>query len=348
VDNVGIWNTGYTTFNMPAHILASATGLNDCFDMTSSQRVGGLFLLDTVSTLDFRKTGIIRKEAAVRIVGGEHSHLEDGLILEDCELGDLSGDIFTNNNPANTTGRGLTITGAATKTISCFNTRFNMSNADQRPVRVDPSVVAAEFVVLQNSPDNNVADEYFDTSTGGLDETNKQVIADRNGLRRDSMLQSESRTDPAVIIDEPPTAYAPMLVGGAVDVKTPLNRGTVGDFELDSTTEGFSIDSTTGNVTYDGLAPKNVTIQYSLKAAQDSGGAQTLEFDMDVGGVPQPKAMERITTVGSGFGNLLRVAFPSGNFDIKNGDEIELFKTNTTNGTLSQIVDVLVIIRGRK
>ena len=330
-DETGAFDTGYNSirfFNFNPQNAATANWL----DLTSSQSPNTALIFSISASVAFLSPGIIRKAPTIVFDTSFFGFFTEGLTLEDCDIVAFTQCEFFSFPGASTTARALILTGAATRRITSLNCAFTMGDADQRPVRIDPSITAANEILFLISPDNDVADEYFDTSAGGLDETDPQVIAENNGTRKNSQTISESRTNGMLEVDG----------SGGVDVPIVDIAPVAGDWIEDPSTERFSVDTTTGLATYNGTKPVTVMIKYSLSASQTSGSAQTVDIDLHINGIIQTKST--ITIITAGVGSPISGVYNGANFLINPGDTFQLFKDNTTNTNNTDITNATMLI----
>ena len=145
------------------------------------------------------------------------------------------------------------------------------------------------------------------------------------------MVISESSTVGILEVDGSGGVAVPI-----VDV-TPVS----GDWAEDPTTETFSVDTTTGIVTYNGLNPIVMMIKYSLAGAQSSGSAQTVDIVLNINGTPQTKST--ITILTSGVGTFIPSVYNGGNYTINTGDTFQLFKENTSNTNNTDIQNAVLL-----
>lgn len=331
VDETGNFNTGYGSILLE-NLSILSVGVTDLMDLTAAPIFGSVLSVSGVSEFGFLKPGIVRDAAAVIIDKSILGFVTDGLTLQDCDTVNISNSNIQSLSAAVTTSRGLILTGAATRVFGTFGCSFTMTAADQRPVRVDSSINAAREILFQNSPDNDIATDYFDTSSGGLDQTNPQVTTINNGLRANSMTISETTTSRILEVDGSGGVAVPI-----VDV-IPVP----GDYTADPTIERFSLDTTTGIVTYIGLSPITGFVKFSLSAAQISGAGQTVNITLYINGVPQTKST--ITIVTPPVASFVPGIYNGGNFAILPGDTFQLFKDNTTNTINTDISNPILLM----
>jgi len=327
----GNFNTGYGSVIFDDFIVTNAATA-DFMDLTGAPILGSTLSLNSLTEFGFLKPGIVRDAASLIIDKTILGFITDGLTVQDCDIINITSSNFQSLSAIITTSIGIIITGALTRVFGIFGSSFTMTQADQLPVRVDSSITAAEEILFQNSPDNNIADDYFDTSSGGLDQTDPQVTAINNGVRANSMTISESSTSRNLEVDGLTSLLVPI-----VDV-IPV----AGDWVEDSTNERFSVDTTTGLVTYNGLSPITVMIKYSLSAAQESGAAQTVAFVLFINAVEQEKS--EIIIVTNGAGNFISGVYNGGNYLINPGDTFQLFKLNITNTNNTDVQNPILLI----
>jgi len=165
-----------------------------------------------------------------------------------------------------------------------------------------------------------------------LDQTDVRVTASDNAVAPNSQTIAESRTNGGLEVDG----------SGGVDVPIVDITPVAGDWIEDVTTESFSVDTTTGLVTYIGKKSVTVMIKYSLGASQSSGSAQTLDIDLHINAAIQAKST--ITIVTSGVGAPVFGVYNGGNFEINTGDTFQLFKDNLTNTNNTDIANAILLI----
>jgi len=176
----------------------------------------------------------------------------------------------------------------------------------------------------------------FNTSEPGavfarsLDSTDVLVSAFNNPGQPDSMSHAEARTS------------GTLVVAGAQNVDVPVIDVTpvAGDWIADANTERFSIDTTTGIITYNGTEKKIFDIEYQLTAAHPTGGAQTLLFDIHVAGIQQTKSQITIITSSAGVVE----TYIGGLFELSPGDTVQLFRDNTTNSNDTDVSVATILI----
>jgi len=153
-------------------------------------------------------------------------------------------------------------------------------------------------------------------NAASLDQESPLVRARDNTFSPDSQSQAEARTGATLEVDGAAGGDFPI-----VDI-TPAP----GDWIEDPNTEEFSIDTSTGLITYNGTKDRTFLIEYQLTAVPTSGGAQVINFDLHVNGVQQTKSIIQIDTSVANVG-----AYIGGLFVLTPGDTLQLFKNNTTN-----------------
>lgn len=325
----GSFDTGYDAIN----IMNMAFTNNDSGSwlLVTAATTSSVFRYNNIKALGFTDLGTIDKGIVVGY-DGTMDFTNSGLLFMDMDKTTLSTSTFTNTNAGASSTKLLEFVGSLTRDVILSNLRLNTAVNNQSPIKINSNVTNAQIYVT-NSPDNNISFTYFDELSGGRNETDPQITAFNNGVRANSSTGSESRS------------VGILVVNGAVGVAVPIEDLTPapGDFTLDSVSQEFSLDTSTGVVTYDGLAPKNVIISYSIEAAQASGSAQDLLIDVRINGIQQVKTIRAMTTMG--VGSFVSIASVGGLFTINPGDTFKLFKTNTTNSTNTDIQNTALLIR---
>lgn len=192
-----------------------------------------------------------------------------GLALSDCgAVIETTGFIALDSG---TGGLGLDITGSTTKLIGVFNTLFTMTASNQFPVFISNTIIDADELLFQNSPDNNVTDEYFDTV--GLDETDPQVITINNGIRKNSQ-----------------TIGSAFVNGNTVQTSIAISDAfqdiDFGTLTISASMERYILsNAVTGEFTYIGLKPINSPLSMSITIRKVSGSTQiyNIKFVIDKG-----------------------------------------------------------------
>ncbi len=329
--DTGFFDTGYHGIQFSEiSLFSNATG--NLFDITATPNPESLLGYDNFGAIGFLSLGIVRGAPTISGTRGFMFFILNGLTIENADTVGITNSNFTNITGTLPTAVNLTITGNATRDIVIADVKFNVAVAGQRPVRIDGSVNNADAITIQTCPDNAVATDYFDTSSGGLDQTDKQVITFNNGKRANSSELSESMSVGVLTIPG-----VTILVAEPIQQAVPVS----GDFALDSTAEGFTMDDSTGIVTYDGRAPKKVRIEYSIEVAQESNPTQEIDIDLRINGAVQSKTMRSGATMGITI--FTPISYLGGFFNVTPGDTFQLFKTNNTN-TISTLIRNLVLL----
>ena len=180
----------------------------------------------------------------------------------------------------------------------------------------------------------DVEEAFTATDTGNmnkssLDSTSVLVSAENNQGSPDSMSQAEARTGATLEVDG----------SGGVDVPIQDLTPAPGDWIEDPTTEEFTVDTSTGVTTYNGIKDKTFLIQYQLTAIPSSGPAQILDFDVHINGIIQTKATTTIDT-----SSATKTTYIGGLFVLSTGDTVQLFKENLTNTNNTDVSVATVLI----
>jgi len=326
----GTFDTGFELIEIKDIGFQNAAAA-DLFDLTGDNSGASALVTTTVLAVGFLSPGIIRNAINMVFDNSGFTFFTTGITLENCDTIRIGPTqlISLVGGPG---AIALTMTGSGTNRALIDNLTFFLSDPGEFAVRIDPSIGSTASITIQNSPDNSVATDYFDLATGGLDQTDPRVISLNNGSRENSMTLAEARTNGVLEVDG----------SGGIDVPIVDITPVSGDWIQDPSTEEFTVNTTTGLVTYIGLRPISVKIEYSLSASQTSGGNQTIEFDLHISGVTQVKTLRTLVT--SGTGSPLPIAYAGGNFNIDTGDTFQIFKDNMTNTTNTDIQDGTILI----
>lgn len=328
-DESGSFDTGYNSLNLMNIDISSITG--PLLDVTAATSLS-VFRFNNIKMSSFGNFGEITNGIVIGY-DGNFDFIGDGLGLEFVSKVTISSSTFTNTNPASSSAL-LFIMGSGTVDHRYDRIIFNLSSPNQSPIEIGSSTIPG-LISITNSPDDGVANSYFRPGDGGLDKTAQTVFAFNNGLRPNSITESESRSVGILEVDG--------SAGSGVPVPIEDITPAPGDFELDIASEGFSIDDSTGVVTYEGLAIRTIQIGYSLEAAQTSGASQNLTFDLRINNIQQTKTIRTLITMG--VGSFEPVVNIGGFFIINPGDTFKLFKTNTTNSNNTDVQNTILLIR---
>jgi len=218
------------------------------------------------------------------------------------------------------TGHGLDVGQVVNVSGFVVNTGYNATSIVTAIIDVNTVEVEGTFVAPE-------AGGNLDANS--LDGTSVLVSSDDNTDVPDSMSHAEERTDTVLEVDG----------SGGIDVPVVDVTPTPTDWVADGNTEEFTIDTTTGLITYNGIDDKTFLIQYQLTAAPTTGPSQQLTFDVHINGVIQLKASTSFNTSSES-----KATYIGGLFVLSNGDTVQLFKNNftNTNNTTVQLVTLLV------
>jgi len=186
---------------------------------------------------------------------------------------------------------------------------------------VDTPITGTTFDVAETF----VATDTGTLSTKSLDSTNPLVTAKDNPGFKDSMSQSESRSNEALLVS---------IVTQDVFVNIEDGIPVSGDFIEDPETERFSVDLATGITTYDGLDPATFVVRYSLNIAKDGGGADDYQVALFIDGTQ----LDKSTTTLLGLTSTSQLVIFTGLVDILPTNTIAIEVRETSGG----VADVLV------
>jgi len=329
-DESGAFNTGFDALQITNIDFTNFTGGANLFDLTSSGSITSFLVTDFMTELGFDGPGIIRNCPSVGMRINVLGFILDGLTLEDCTAVNISGSNIVDLLGITAGATGLTIQGSATARVVVSDNSIDLFDTSQHPVKINSDINASASITIQNSPDNLVATDYFDT-VGGLDQTDPRVITLNNGARADSMTLAEARSSGILVVDG----------SGGIDEPIVDISPSPGDWIQDPSTEEFTVDTTTGLITYNGLKPRSVKIEYSLEATQSANPSQNLILDLHINGTLQPKTVRTLTTTG---GTFLPVSYDGGNFLINPGDTFQIFKENTSTTEDTDVQNATLLI----
>lgn len=239
--DTGLFDTGYLGIQLPRMSFLDS-GFGTLFNVSATPVPESIFVWDNIAALNFKSLGTIRNAPNINMLSSLASFIDNGLTLENCTNMVLFNSSFSNIDIANTTSKCVTLTGDKTKVVIVNLSKLNVANPAQHPIRIDPSIIIPNAIEIINSPDNNVAVDYFDVSLGGLTQKDNQVNAFGNGIRADS----KNIASVKVISN-----------GTATNADATFSSFNLdGNAELGVVTERWElVDSSTGRVRYIGTRP---------------------------------------------------------------------------------------------
>ncbi len=81
-------------------------------------------------------------------------------------------------------------------------------------------------------------------------------------------------------------------------------------------------------------------VKYSIVVEQASGGSQDIDIDLHINGLVQTKSQITIATASGGVSGV----YNGGNFLLSPGDTLQLFKTNNTNSTDTNVSNTSLLV----
>jgi len=237
----------------------------------------------------------------------------------------LSSDFFTVEGPENILVQFDGIAASVNENHNLFN--------------IDDEIGSGSFIRITNSfntlgsfnTSGKTKNKFF--KSGKLDETDTRISVKGNQGQKDSMFVSETRSNVTIVVEGEDSSGDPIGDIGIVD-ETPASA----DWIKDPSTEHFSVNTSSGVVTYLGNE-KTFNIQYQLTAAPEAPPAQSLIFYIRINENKQDKSVVVINTA-----NGSSVIYNGGIFILKKDDTIQLFKNNTTNAIKTVISNVTLLI----
>lgn len=223
-NEAGLFNTGYEFIEIKdAGIINGADA--DLFNVTGANLTSSALSTNGVLLAGYLSLGTIRNCANVAFVNSGLAFITGGITLEDIDTTRMVPSQIVSLG-ANPLAIAVTITGSLTRRVIVDNFTIFLDESTQRPFKIDTNIINADVISIQNSPDNEVATEYFDAS--GLDQTDPQVLTKNNGDRADSMVSAQvGFTNIATPIVVPiVTQDVPVLIGGTDFIANNLERAT--------------------------------------------------------------------------------------------------------------------------
>lgn len=270
--DIGLFNTGYGSMQFIDYS-AIGNGLNVFMVLESAGVPSSSLVFTRVALAGFIVVGSLRGTTNLIIRDSIFAYVVEGLEISNCISGVIDIAEFVSLNPA-ATSFGIAIVGGATKRFGAFNVLFTMAAAGQFPVFIDGNnVINADELIFQNSPDNNVADDYFDVATVGIGKDNPQVFAINNGTRPDSQTIGAAFVNGNAVV----TTIAMADVFQDMDFGTLLASASMESFLL--------TNETIGEFRYIGLKPLNSPLSMSITIRKVSGSTQIydIKFVIDKG-----------------------------------------------------------------
>lgn len=268
--DTGLFNTGFGSIQFTEFGLVG-NGFNDGIVIQSAGVVGSSLAFTRFAAAGFFVCCIVHNGVNVVTHDSIFAYTGSaGLILNDC----IAAALATTEFIALSIGgdiASLEIIGDATKRIGTFNVSFTLISTGSHAVKVDSAITNADELLFQNSPDNNVATDYF--ATVGLDETDPQVIAINNGIRKNSQTVGSAfvnaNTSSTIIV--------------TADTFQDINFGTLipsADIERVEL-----VDVGNGEFIYIGLRPRSSALVMSISIKKLSGATEfyDIKFVVDKG-----------------------------------------------------------------
>jgi len=167
----------------------------------------------------------------------------------------------------------LSITGSSTTDVVLDKIQFNVADPSQFAIRLS-SLLAGSRISITNSPDNNIATDYFDTAGGGLDQTDPGVFAFNNGLRANSKNIASAK------VVGNATSFLPTVSFDSFDFGTSAIAGTeIERWEL--------VSSQTGRVRYIGTKPFSGVLNMQIGIDASAGKNYTITLEKNASTIPE-------------------------------------------------------------
>lgn len=298
-------------------IIADGTAGGRCFgDITGS--IVAFFFLHQVDIVGFSDLG---KVNGYKIFGSTFSVFTGNAIGLESTCARNFFSVATMDDQD--TGPLLTISGIDARLLSLHNTSME-PDAALFAIKLDNGLDAS-FRANVNNVFDCPADQLFDTT--GLDQTDVRVSSNDNQLQQNSMFIAEART---------PTQ---ILVPGGISTRLPIEKAVpvAGDWVSDAATERFTVNTSTGLITYLG-ATRVFLISFKVTASHVGGGSQTVDFDIGINGTQQVKSITTLTA-----GTDIDGIFVGGVFTLNINDTVQVFKTSDSANDVNVEVHPILI-----
>ena len=206
----------------------------------------------------------------------------------------------------------------------------------------DPAYNGTFIVVSVDTPQTGTVYEvealFTLTGSGTMSEQSLEgdsifVNAISNPGRKDSLAAAESDSTTDILVD---------VV--TQDVFVPIEKAVPvsGDFDSDPATERFTIDLSTGLITYIGVEPLTGIISFQCRLIKVSGGDPDITVSLFKNSVQIAKTDITVTAPVDPGGIAI---YTGGLFDIATNDTFQLFLSNTTNDNDITVSDLTLTIR---
>jgi hypothetical protein len=184
----------------------------------------------------------------------------------------------------------------------------------------------------------DTATTFVATDTGNMNEQSLEsdaiiVNAFNNAGRRDSLAAGEADSTTDILVD-----IITQNVFEPIEKAVPV----AGDFDEDASTERFTVDTSTGVITYVGLEPLTCVISFQARAIKVSGGDPDVTVSLFKNSTQETKTDITVTAPTAPGGVAL---YTGGLFSVVTSDTFQLFLSNTTNATDITISDLTVTVR---
>lgn len=292
-------------------------GANDVYDLKLSR----IAILESVVYNNCNSVGDI-ETPFFDIQFGAMQGVKKGLTIIDPQKGNVVQ--FNLNQLATLPAVTLLTILAPTSTPEISAVRCSSSDSDSIMFDFDPGSPPESRYLVENT--TGTFSELF--KSGSLSSLDTQVIAKDNPGFLDSSIQAEVRTGVTLTFNTVSGTFVPLV--NTVPVP--------GDFIQDLNTLGFTIDTSTGIVTYTGLNPIRLPIQFGFTAHKDGGGSDGVIFSLFKNNVQQTKT-NNITTLTS---TLQKIVYSGGLFSLVTGDQFQL-KIDSNSASSINVFDLTVL-----
>ena len=312
VTETGNINTGYLALQFRNFVSASANPAHTALSIISSGSPNSSFTMLNCAFFGYAGTGLIENGINALIHGSLLVQLTGSFEIRDSDSVNITNCVIAGGDPSSTQPA-LKITGTETNDVGIININFKMAALLQSPILIDSAITNARFIRIQTCPDNGIATDYFDSS--GLDETNPQVIAVGNSIRKNSMASAQTGftniSTPIVITID--TINIPVIINGSQFVASNLERATA---------------DTSGQITNLTKQTKKYPITFSALIEKVAGGITDIGLLLIKNGVLDLLATFEIPhSVNSG---VIQIS-ATRDFELVDGDTLDIAVVNFAN-----------------
>lgn len=261
VSVTGTFNTGYLSISIRNYLSVAANPASTVLDIESNgSEISNLTILNS-AFFGFNSLGTLRNPIGLFANGCIFGMVNATIVVRDAEISNFENCVFRSLNSLSTAPM-VNLVGAGTRDIGFINCNFQSENMAQDLLSISNNISQAKIIV-RNCLDNRVSENLFDPI--GRDETDPQIDASGNGVRKSSM------TIMAGYVNENTTP-------------TTISSSTFGNIQFGNIIPSVHLErfvltnSTIGEYRYKGLNPIIFPLFQRFTMKKDSGSTQTYEI----------------------------------------------------------------------